>query len=48
MTGPQTRRPRVDNPDAMRDEWLRHLGETPPGHKIVKSARPSLEFVSAF
>jgi hypothetical protein len=27
MTGPQTRRPRVDNPDATRDEWLRHLGD---------------------
>ena len=27
MTGPQTRRPRVDNPDATREEWLRQLRE---------------------
>jgi hypothetical protein len=25
MTDPRTRRPRVDDPDATRDEWLRHL-----------------------
>jgi hypothetical protein len=25
MTGPQTKRPRVDNPGATRDEWLRRL-----------------------
>ena len=27
MTGPETRRPHVDNPDATRDEWLTDLYE---------------------
>jgi len=27
MTGPETRRPQVDNPDATRDEWLTNLYE---------------------
>ena len=27
MTDPQTKRPRVDDPDATRDEWLRHLAD---------------------
>ena len=27
MTGPETRRPQVDNPDATRDEWLKTLHE---------------------
>jgi hypothetical protein len=27
MTGPRTRRPRVDDPDATREEWLNHLGD---------------------
>jgi hypothetical protein len=27
MASPQTRRPRVDDPDATREEWLRHLGD---------------------
>ena len=27
MTGPEKRKPRVDNPDATRDEWLKCLNE---------------------